>query len=365
MNPLPGLAERPQRGLPEHLARADFADLAKLLRHADQGAWAFGLYNTVAIRDEVVDALRVLLAPLPVLDFTLSPDRPDPLACLQDLPAGERAILFFYDIEYAGAGALNALEYQREWFAAHPHGLVFWVTPAGQVRVARGAPNFWAQRSGVFDFLILQPQALAQTRADWANAPIQIQSPEDWERQMRLFGGLLAEYEQEVEPSPARLAELHGKLAYLLFRRYRHAEALEHLQAQLHVARSSGDRRAEAQALLNMGQVQAFLDQHGEARARYEEALPIYRAIGDRPGEANTIRALGDVALEAEDLERAQQAYEDARDRYRGLGLPDDEAGALNRMADLFERQKQYNRAISGKDEIEQLLQSWLAGKTP
>jgi len=87
-----------QGELPPHLARPELAELAVLLRYAERGTWAFAVYNTVPVRDQVADVMRALLAPLPVYDFTLSAERPNPMAALRGEPslaAGERAIVFF------------------------------------------------------------------------------------------------------------------------------------------------------------------------------------------------------------------------------------------------------------------------------
>ena len=73
---------------PDFLARPDFAQLVVLLRHAQQGAYVFALYNSVPVRDEVVAALRGLVAPLPVYEFTLTERERNPLAYLERLPAG-------------------------------------------------------------------------------------------------------------------------------------------------------------------------------------------------------------------------------------------------------------------------------------
>ena len=94
--------ERLQAQLPPHLARRDLAELAVLMRYAERGAWAFAVYNTVPVRDEVAGVLRELLAPLPVYEFTLSSQRANPLDYLNDIPADqERAVAFFFDLEQA------------------------------------------------------------------------------------------------------------------------------------------------------------------------------------------------------------------------------------------------------------------------
>ena len=232
-----------QGQLPAHLARRDLAELAVLMRYAERGAWAFAVYNTVPVRDEVAGVLSELLAPLPVYRFTLSPQRPNPLDYLNEVPTGqERAIVFFFDLEQTNGAVWEHLEMQRENLAARPLGLVFWINQPAWREGVRQAPNFWSQRSGVFDFTIESPAVLTKVRGAWAGQPVRLEGPDDWERQMRLFSGLLREYEAEEAP-PAPLAELHGKIAYLLYFADRHDEATEHLGQQLALAQAAGDRR--------------------------------------------------------------------------------------------------------------------------
>jgi len=57
-------------------------------------------------------------------------------------------------------------------------------------------PNFWFQRSGVFDFTISDDGALMQMRSQMVGQPAQFTDRTDWEGQVRLYRGLLEEYEQ-------------------------------------------------------------------------------------------------------------------------------------------------------------------------
>lgn len=372
-DPLLDTLERLQEQLPPHLARRDLAELAVLLRYAERGSWAFAVYNTVPVRDEVAGVLRQLLAPLPVYDFTLSPERPNPLAYLKDIPAGqERGIVFFFDLEQTGGAVWDYLEMQRENLAVRALNLVFWINRQAWQEGLRRAPNFWSQRSGVFDFTIEAPGALTEVRGAWAGQPVRLESPEDWERQMRLFGGLLREYEAEAAP-PAARAELHGKIAYLLYFAGRNNEAAGRLQQQLELARAAGDRRQQVEAMNNLGRVAeiqqgrlaalAWYEQalaiagdepraraeslqnmaaallwEGEAvraRAMLDEALDLFRAVGDRLGEANTFLALGRLARSQGDLEEARARGEAALAIYRTQASPWNTALALWDLARL------------------------------
>jgi tetratricopeptide (TPR) repeat protein len=375
--------EKLQGQLPSHLARPDLAELAVLLRYAEHGAWAFAIYNTVPVRDEVAGVLRELLATLPVYEFSLSAQQPNPLACLEMLPAAqERAVVFFFDLEQTGGAVWGYLEMQRENLAARPLGLVFWISRQAWTEGVRAAPNFWSQRSGVFDFTIESPAVLSEVRGAWAGQPVQLDSPADWERQFRLFSGLLREYEDEAAP-PAAQAELHGKIAYLLNFADRQAEAAAHLRQQLELARQANDRRQQVEAMNNLGWVAQFqqgrtaaLDWYQQAlaaagsdrRSRAEslrnlasallwegqpdqaltmlrEALDLFRAVGSRLGEANTLKAIGDVQRFKDENEAALDSYQQALTLFRAVGDRLGEANTLLTMGDLAKNQEEWDKS--------------------
>ncbi|MEW5721285.1 MAG: tetratricopeptide repeat protein, partial [Chloroflexota bacterium] len=348
-----------QGPLPDYLARQDLANLSVLLRHTLRGCWAFALYNSAPVREEVVGALKALLHPLPVYDVILSPQNPDPLAYLDHIPPAaraSRAIIFFYDLERAGDAAWRALNYNREVFVEHPHGLVFWITTAGRIRAAKDARHFWAQRSGVFDFTIAQPARLAELRTDWAGKALRVESYEDALRQLRLNQGLLDEYLAEGQPSPETLNDLYSKVARLLNFVDRREEAIVYLQDQLALAERMNDRRTQARALIDLAQVQAIhtgrdaaidllrqalqladedsiradalteLAQHLVYRGESEQSLTLLtealRIAKDYSPvlQANVLQAIGDVQQFRDERDAALESYAQALALFRSVG---------------------------------------------
>ena len=294
--------------LPLHLRQGELDRLAVLLRHATGGAWAIALYNTAAVRDDVMDALRRRLSPLPVYDFTFTSERTNPLSYLEELPKEgheKRAIIFLYDLTRAGGRVWGYLEMQREALAEHPHGLVFWLTPEERGEAVRSAPNFWSQRSGVFDFTIADEATLAQVRGEWAGSAVRFADRADWERQVRLYQGLLDEYQQSGSPPADTMFDLYGKLAYLYYATsdYRRTGELAH--RQLALAKEIDDPRRYALALNNIGLVYDNLGERRRALEYYEQALPIMREVGDRSGESVTLYNMAMVYEEEENYAEA------------------------------------------------------------
>jgi tetratricopeptide (TPR) repeat protein len=321
--------------LPSRLRQGELERLAVLLRHATGGAWAIALYNTVAVRDQVMEDLRSRLAPLPVYDFTFTAERANPLAYLEQLPAEvreKRAIIFLYDLTRGGERVWGYLEMQREALADHPHGLIFWLTLGERREAVRRAPNFWSQRSGVFDFAIADETALAQARGQWVGQSVRFVDRADWERQVRLYQGLVEEYEQSDDAPADTLLDLYDKLAHLYYTVNDYRQAGELARRQQVLAEESGDHRRYAEALNSIGLIYRALGDNYRALEYYERALRIRREIDDRAGEAATLNNIGVLHDKLGEKQQALRCYAEALSIAREVGDQASEAAALSNI---------------------------------
>ncbi|GIV84112.1 MAG: hypothetical protein KatS3mg052_1119 [Candidatus Roseilinea sp.] len=238
--------------LPAALARDDFANLAVLLRYAADGCFAIAVYNSAA-REQVVSTLRQLVAPLPAFEWTYSPHDPYPFSYLDrltDAQRRERAVVFFFGLDKADAAVLKSLDYNRERLARQPHGLVFWVTPAFLGEMARGAPHFWSQRSGVFDFTVAHPELLAKV----CKAAKDCGAPDE------------ADVAQAVRLAPEH-PYTRGRQGWLALARGRFADAAQHLKAA-----AKANDAADWQYGLALAQLAA--GDADQARSTLSSALP-------------------------------------------------------------------------------------------
>jgi tetratricopeptide (TPR) repeat protein len=286
-----------------------------LLRHASGGAWAIALYNTVVVRDQVMTDLRSRLAPLPVYNFTFTAERANPLAYLEQLPTEvreKRTIVFLYDLTRGGERVWGYLEMQREALADHPHGLIFWLTLGERGEAVRRAPNFWSQRSGVFDFTIVDETALAQARGQWAGQPVRFVDRADWERQVRLYQGLLEEYRRSDDVSVDTLLDLYDKLFRLhhVVGNYRRSDELAH--RQLTLAGESDNRAGLAASYNNIGLIYADRGDYEAALEWYQKSVEIAEELGDRAGLAISYNNIGWLYLEEGNLEQGAAYLEKA-----------------------------------------------------
>ncbi|HOV49104.1 MAG TPA: tetratricopeptide repeat protein, partial [Anaerolineae bacterium] len=212
---------------------------------------------------------------------------------------------------------LQRLNLGREHFRRLQCPIVFWLRDEALTRLARGAPDFWAWRSGVFEF-VSEPEWVGDQFARhvgkgvfaWRDLPPQAKST-----RILALEGLLDDYrrlESQDENTSRARADIALELGQLYLAAYRPGEAAGVLNEALGLYRAVGDRLGEANTLLALGDVQAFQDGRDAALASYAQALTLFREIGDRLGEANTLEALGEVQAFRKDLDAALASYAQA-----------------------------------------------------
>lgn len=377
------------------LSPASGADLSKLLvliKSARRGFWVFAVYNSVAAREEVIKTVKSVISPLPVFDWTYSPENPYPISYLKQLTDEQKrnqAVVFFFDLERGDADAWKSLDYSREEFAAHPHALVFWTTGKGRVDAARRSPHFWAQRSGTLDFVIVQPDQQLELMGAWAGQALDVATYTDAERQLRLFLGLLDEYRARPETSARTIAELDGKVGWLLNFLDRRDEAIPCLEEQIEIARKLGDTEMEAEALTNLAVLRQIhtgrfasiellnqalaLATSGRLRADIlfnlgsaicqegradeslkllDESLELFKQVGSNLGQANVLQAIGDVQSFRDEKDAALASYASALTLFKQVGDNLGQANVLLALARSNGNAEQFEAAIKLYEKI-------------
>nr|HID12533.1 hypothetical protein [Anaerolineae bacterium] len=181
--------------------------LARMLRRG-RGTFvlAFARCNVVPLREWLVEALRDALAPagITIHETELTPETPDLPAALAAAGGGGDP-LFVYGL--AGVMPSSAPEWaqaqlneRRGLYQKLGRPLVFWLEEYALRLLARGAPDFWAWRSGVYEFALppAAREALLEREVrgvDWVT---------QWnleraarEARLHLLRGLLDEYASE------------------------------------------------------------------------------------------------------------------------------------------------------------------------
>jgi len=153
---------------------------------------------------------------------------------------------------------MRQLNWRRGAYQRLGRPLVFWVPDYLLPLIARGAPDFGAWTSGLFEFTAPESEALLHQLAladTWLVASLTRQEKKE---RRRLLLGLLDEYRGDEPATRRAQARLYGELGLLDL--------------------ATGDYRA--------------------AREKFGQALTIFQQIGDRAGAAATFYQLGFLAWE-------------------------------------------------------------------
>lgn len=135
------------------------------------------------------------------------------------------------------------------------------------------------------------------------------------------------------------MAQAHDGLANVLFLAGGDtAEAMEHYEQALSIARELGELDLLSITLINLGAGHFDLGQVGAARRRWTEAAETARRIGHRQREAAALNNLGSLAETTGDLEGARAAFERSLAMRLELGDRQGAARVLHNLGSLAHR---------------------------
>lgn len=232
-----------------------------------------------------------------------------------------------------------------------PHPLVFWLPDYALTAVARHAPDFWAWRSGVFEF-----------ETDTAGSSAAFEQLVQPDRSWRAFANLTSQARllrrRQLEsllddyrdlPDEPRMMRERGKiladLGDLCAASQDYGESIRYYQQALELIRQVGDRAGEARLLNNIGLVYDALGDQRQALDYFEQALPLRRQVGDRAGEATALNNIGGIYFDLGDQRGALAYYEQALKLQRQVGDRAGEAVTRFNMAMVFEAMGDLARA--------------------
>jgi predicted ATPase/DNA-binding SARP family transcriptional activator len=129
-----------------------------------------------------------------------------------------------------------------------------------------------------------------------------------------------------------RLKAAQG-LGSLCYARDDNQAARTHFETCLSLARSLGDRRAQASALASLGNVDVDEGRHASARQRFEAALQLFQELEDRRGTALTLSNLATLLSGEGDFTAARALHERGLALFRQLGALHNIAHEANNFA--------------------------------
>lgn len=222
--------------------------------------------------------------------------------------------VFFVDGFRRGKGAegglYSILNLQREFFAEEHIRTVFWLTQNEMMDLAHAAPDFWAYRDRVIDF-VESPKAeqLVQRALEsaWQGTGEYAEAHQDTDASISLRESLLTDLPRGEEASSIR-ANLLLTLGVLNWRRGDFEKADEQLQEALQIAAKLQDAWFEAECFNALALIRASTE-------RIEEAIDAYRqAIQLAPDQIFAWNNLGNLCAKIGRHDEAMTAFQKAID---------------------------------------------------
>jgi len=316
------------------------------------------------VRDRLRAALSAADAPIPV-----ELPAPRPALALAERPAdytaGVKRAVFVTGLELGipfdqpNSRILAELNLGRDLFLRDaPHPLVLWLPDYAVTAVARFAPDFWAWRSGVFEFETGEAErsaALDQFVGDRPWRALANLTPESRLLCRRQLESLLDDY-RDLSDNPRVTGERSRILADLgdvCAAAQDYSQAMGYYQRALELQRQGGDHGGEAATLNNLAAMYNALGEKRKALALYELALPLRRQVGNRGGEAVTLNNIGLVYDAMGEKYKALDYYEQALPLRRQVGDRGGEAATLNNIGLVYSALGNNRKAL---DYYEQAL---------
>lgn len=185
-----------------------------------------------------------------------------------------------------------------------PCPLVIWLPDYAVTAVARHAPDFWAWRSGVFEFETGEIDGRAAfEQYIWRDQPwyaLTNLTPEARLLRRRQLESLLDDYRGMPNALPAtrERAAIFGDLGDVCSASQDSHTAIAYYERALAVHQQLGEPRREAALLNRLGSVYAQRGDHNKALEYYEKAMSAFRHVEDRRGEAAVLNGLAGVYVD-------------------------------------------------------------------
>ena len=252
---LPALADE-QDFLRLETTEEELARLERMLTRAEGFTLAFARVNVPTQRAKLVEAIRARVQKkgVEIVEMDLEGAVGDVLTEIKDflqqqpLPTGRddgaapdgtaKRAVFVYGLERVIPSsaiyhpALALINLKRENFReAIPSPLVFWIPEYALQAIAEGAPDFWAWRSGVYEFTLPQEH----TDALWSSvAPERGQITlsrlplDEKKERIHSLSGLLSEYEAREDKDESNILAIRFDLLNRIGDLYQYIGEYEH-----------------------------------------------------------------------------------------------------------------------------------------
>ncbi len=244
-------------------------------RH-DKPSILFALYLSEFLRSDVERSLITLLKEQGLRVVSVDAGEKKDLPSFFSSIDSDNTVFFVYNIEKGFPEVLQFLNFKREELVEDRVKVIFWVTEEELSRISREAPDFFAFRNRVVEFMELRH--VGETRPALVEFALEAEykSLDEIKLSIELKETLLADLSTDTEMREYLL----GALGMLYRQISRYEKSIDCSEKALNIARETGNRRDEGTFLGNLGNAYSDIAQVEKAIECYEDALVIAKEIG-------------------------------------------------------------------------------------
>jgi tetratricopeptide (TPR) repeat protein len=282
-----------------------------------------------------------------------------------------RYAIFVYGLEHSLPSseiyhpALAVMNYKRENFRDALHTpLVLWVPEFALQAIIEGAPDFWAWRSGVFEFASPRETAETTWRAiepERGQIELSRLTLEEKRQRIQILSGLLAEYEDRADKDEPELAairmDLLNRIGMVNNFIGEYTLALDFYQRGLYIAQQKDAQAEIANFSHNIGMIHQDRGDYASALAQYEKSLKILEELGDRAGVASSLHQIGNLHYLRGDYDAALAQYEKSLKIFEELGNRAGMASSLHQIGRIHEDRGDYDAALAQYEKSLQIAE--------
>ena len=251
----------------------------------------FALYLSEYVRVDVEKEIKKLLKEQGLGSIGVDAGEHKDLPSFFSLTNSDHTVFFVHNMEKGFPESLKYLNFKREEIIEHGVKAVFWVTDKELTRIGNEAPDFFAFRNRVVEFVEVPLAEEHRPALVEFALETDYKSLDEIKRSIEFKETLLSELSKDDEIS----GYLLNSLGILCNQIGLYKKAIEYHEKALVIAQEIGDRQGEGNALGNLGLAYSNLGQVRKAIEYHEQALEIAKEIGDGWGEGADLGNLGIV----------------------------------------------------------------------
>ena len=274
--------------------------------------------------------------------------------------ATRQRIVFVYGIEHSILSSvtyhptLAVLNYKRELFREKISApVIFWLPEYALQAIAEGAADFWAWRSGVFEFATPRQESekmwLAEQPKGDSIALSNLTREEKADR-IESLSGLLSDYELLENKNDENIIAIRLDLLHRISELYSMTGDLDQalkLQTRAHQLAARFDLQwAIARSLHHSAKIHQARCDYDRALELYGKSLAIAEKIGDVDRVSRSYHQMGMVYHDRGDYDRALELYGKSLATFEKLGDIRGVSSSYHQMGMVYQARGDYDRAL-------------------